>query len=115
MYGSLIWLLTRAGSKHSVAGAVVALMLFITSLMQMYLPGRSAEITDAAMAVAIAVIFALMTRGETPSESREHASYSETLGGGRKPRRGLASSENSVLPHQVVQGRPADTKQPRRF
>ena len=84
LYGSLIWLLTQAGSKHSVAGVIVGFVLFITSLMQMYLPGRSAEITDAVMAIAIGVIFALMRRGETPSESRENPEYPKTLGGSKE-------------------------------
>ena len=59
-YGSLIWLLADAGFALWVATVCVAIVLFTTSVVELYLPGRSAEITDAMMAVMIGLIMALM-------------------------------------------------------
>ncbi|GIK99978.1 MAG: hypothetical protein BroJett029_41870 [Alphaproteobacteria bacterium] len=56
LYGSLIWLLSQAGLRLPLAAALVATALFTTSLLQIYLPGRSAETTDAVLAILIAVI-----------------------------------------------------------
>jgi VanZ family protein len=62
LYGSLIWLLVRLRFTLSLATLVVALLLFATSGVEIYLPGRSAEITDGVMALAIGVIAALARR-----------------------------------------------------
>ncbi|GAB3685005.1 VanZ family protein [Salinisphaera aquimarina] len=62
LYGSLIWLLRRAGSGLAFAGISVALALLATSILQTHLPGRSAELTDAVMALLISAAFALMPR-----------------------------------------------------
>ncbi len=66
LYGSLIWLLVQNGLRLGLAAAAVALLLLATSWLETYLPGRSAEITDAVMALAIAAIAALTK----PSEAR---------------------------------------------
>jgi O-antigen ligase len=60
LFGSSIWLLTRAGLRLRSATFVVAVILFITSQAQTYLPNRTAEITDAAMALLIGAVFALV-------------------------------------------------------
>jgi VanZ family protein len=60
LYGSLIYLFTAAGGRLSTAAATVGLSLFATSCTQMYLPGRSAEITDATIALLLAIGFALI-------------------------------------------------------
>ena len=60
-YGSLVWLLTESGLQLRYAAFIVALGLFGTSVAEVYLPGRSAEITDAAMALLIAWIFSLIS------------------------------------------------------
>ena len=60
LYGSLIWLLTEARIRYPTAGCLVAAMLFATSYAERYLPNRSAEITDAVMALAICAIFRLL-------------------------------------------------------
>ncbi len=60
LYGSLIWLSTKAGLPLRLATLAVALVLFITSVAEVYLPGRSAEITDAVMALMIGLIMAPM-------------------------------------------------------
>jgi len=59
LYGCLIWLLVRSGLRLGLAAAFVALLLLATSWLELYLPGRSAEITDAITALAIAAIAAL--------------------------------------------------------
>jgi VanZ family protein len=60
LYGSLIWLLGKTGLRFWASGILVTMMLFATSWAELYLPGRSAEITDAAMALVMGVIIALM-------------------------------------------------------
>lgn len=67
LYGSLIWLLGRTGLGSTRSTILVAMMLFATSWVETYLPGRSAEITDSLMAVLIGVIIAVM---EDPTERR---------------------------------------------
>jgi VanZ family protein len=62
IYGSLIWLLVQVGWRLGFAATVVFVLLLLTSWAEIYLPGRSAEITDAAMALAIAVIAELSKR-----------------------------------------------------
>jgi O-antigen ligase/VanZ family protein len=64
LFGSSIWLLTRAGLRLRSSTFVVVVILFITSQAQTYLPDRTAEITDAVMAVLIGAMFALI-EGET--------------------------------------------------
>ena len=58
LYGSLIWLLARIGIPLRIAAASLAAGLAATSWAETYLPGRSAEITDAVMAIIIAEAFA---------------------------------------------------------
>ena len=60
LYGSLIWLLTQAGWRLRSAIISTALMLFIASEAECFLLGRSAEITDALMALVIGAIFVLI-------------------------------------------------------
>jgi hypothetical protein len=48
-----------------VSTFLVAILLFATSWAETYLPGRSAEITDALMAVLIGTIIALV---KSPTE-----------------------------------------------
>ena len=60
LYGGLIWLLVEAGISHRSATLGVGGSLFATSIAETYLPHRSAEITDALMALAIGGIFALI-------------------------------------------------------
>jgi VanZ family protein len=57
LYGGLIWLLRRAGVPLPTSTGLTALLLFATSYVQTWLPGRSAEITDAALALLIGLAF----------------------------------------------------------
>jgi VanZ family protein len=69
LYGALIWLLEKSGLRSGMSIILVAIMLFAASWTETYLPGRSAEITDALMALLIGMIIALV---KTPTEgSRE--------------------------------------------
>ena len=61
LYGSLLWLLIESGLHLRYAAALVAVGLFCTSLMEVYLPSRSAEVTDAVMVLLIAWVLSLLT------------------------------------------------------
>jgi VanZ family protein len=65
LYGALIWLLDKSGLRTGVSTILVAIMLFAASWAETYLAGRSAEITDALMALLIGVIIAVV---KTPTE-----------------------------------------------
>ncbi len=60
LYGGAIWLLVNAGLRLAPATVLIATMLFATSQAERLLPGRSAEVTDAVMALIIGGIFALI-------------------------------------------------------
>jgi len=59
-YGGLIWLLGRTGMSIAGATGLTAGLLFATSYAEIYLPGRSGEMTDAVMAVTIGIAFHLL-------------------------------------------------------
>lgn len=65
LYGALIWLLDKSGLRPGVSTILVVILLFATSWAQTYLLGRSAEITDALMALLIGTIIAV---AKTPTE-----------------------------------------------
>jgi len=56
LYGSLVWLLAESGLRVRSATAAVAAGLLLTSFAEIYLPGRSAEVTDAVMALLAGAI-----------------------------------------------------------
>jgi VanZ family protein len=64
LYGTLLYLFIEAGGRLRTAVLVVGGTLFATSWMQIYLPGRSAEITDLLMVLLLAGGFALLHGGE---------------------------------------------------
>jgi VanZ family protein len=73
LYGSLIWLLDKTSLRLWTSTLVVAIMLFAASWAETYLPGRSAEITDALIALLMGAIIASMgteTRAATPLDIR---------------------------------------------
>jgi len=59
-YGALVWLIARAGASWVRATALATILVLGLRMAQVYLPGRSAEITDAAMLVMLACIMKLM-------------------------------------------------------
>jgi VanZ family protein len=67
-YGSLIWLLTLTGLRLRTAAITVALLLLVTSMAEVFLPGRSADTTDAAMVLITAAIAALLMGRKSQSE-----------------------------------------------
>jgi len=62
LYGSLLYLFTEAGGRLRTAVLVVSSVLLATSWAEVYLPGRSAEITDTVMVLLLAGGFALTTK-----------------------------------------------------
>jgi VanZ family protein len=60
LYGSCIWILRQAGLRLHYAAAVTAFMLLATSYLEIYLPGRSAEITDAVMSLLVAAVIGML-------------------------------------------------------
>jgi VanZ family protein len=58
-FGSSIWLVAKAGLRLRSSIIVIAVILFTTSYADAYLPNRTAEITDTAMALLIGALFAL--------------------------------------------------------
>jgi VanZ family protein len=81
LYGGAIWLLTKAGLRLRNAVLLMTAVLFVTSQAERFLPNRSAEVTDAIMALMIGAIFALI--GETPNDTNTRAKrISRGVGGG---------------------------------
>jgi hypothetical protein len=62
LYGATLLLLLRAGMRLRNAVALLCAVLFATSLAQMFLAERSAEISDALLALSVGLIYALMAR-----------------------------------------------------
>jgi hypothetical protein len=60
-YGCLVWLLVRAGCSIRKAAVVGGTLVFGVRLTQIYLAGRSAEITDLVMLLIIAGIMQLLS------------------------------------------------------
>jgi len=52
LYGGLIWLLAEAGLAMRLATLLLAGIVLAASFIQVFIPGRSAEITDAILALA---------------------------------------------------------------
>jgi hypothetical protein len=46
LYGALVWSLTRSGLRWTTATVGAAAFVFLVHYLQVFLPGRSAEITD---------------------------------------------------------------------
>uniref|UniRef100_UPI0022EA8C4E hypothetical protein n=1 Tax=Falsiroseomonas oryzae TaxID=2766473 RepID=UPI0022EA8C4E len=67
MYGGVAWLGLKAGLRLPLAGALALLLAAGISVLQTWLPGRSAEITDAALAAG--AVFALALLARRPPES----------------------------------------------
>ena len=95
LYGGLIWLLGRSGVPLPIGTALTTLLLFGTSYAECWLPRRSAEITDAALALVVGAAFALLRsaarpRGAagapetaqpaiSPAAAAEHARFAEAV------------------------------------
>jgi VanZ family protein len=67
LYGGLIWLLMRAGLRLWRATVAVAVLLLFCSFVEMYIPGRSAGITDALLALLIGTLLRLTIGTRQPA------------------------------------------------
>ena len=65
-YGALLWLLGRAGSSSWVSIGMVAILVGGLEVLQRWLPGRIAEITDVALVVLLGALLAMV--GQTEAE-----------------------------------------------
>jgi hypothetical protein len=72
LYGGLIWLSNRAGLTLGATTMLVTLLLAVTGYAETWLPGRSAEITDAVIALGIGGMFHLFP-GRSASRSVVHS------------------------------------------
>lgn len=59
-YGSVLWLWRAAGYRLALATGIAAAALFLLERAQVYLPGRSPEITDAVLAVLMGLLLWLL-------------------------------------------------------
>jgi VanZ family protein len=55
-YGSLVWLVQRSGISWRIATIASVTLVLLLRLAQVWLPGRSAEITDALMTLILAAV-----------------------------------------------------------
>lgn len=62
LYGGMIWLLARGGLSFVLATVLTSIVVFAASYAQIYLAGRSAEITDVVICVLIGIVFAILPR-----------------------------------------------------
>jgi VanZ family protein len=67
LYGSLVWLAVRAGCSWKIAVPVCGALVFALRLAQVYLPGRSAEITDVIILLIISGVIGLLDQSSTVS------------------------------------------------
>jgi VanZ family protein len=65
-YGGLVWLTIRAGSSWTIAVISGGILVLALRLAQVYLPGRTAEITDLLMLLILAAMLRLM-REDVPA------------------------------------------------
>ena len=117
LFGSSIWLLAKAGLRLRSSTLVVAIVLFITSQAETFLPNRSAEITDAVMALLIGAMFAPVeneTRRNTASvkqpQRRPHIAAF-----GHRTAEGTIAKTSTILPVRVKdrEGASCQDKAPR--
>ncbi len=71
IYGALVWLLARAGCSYLVTAISAFALVFSLRLIQVYIPGRSAEIADALMVLILVVVMWLIE----PRYRAPHAPY----------------------------------------
>ncbi len=62
IYGSLLWLFARSGLRWMPATLSAASLVMLLRIVQMWLPGRSAEITDVLMVLILAAVMKVLDR-----------------------------------------------------
>jgi VanZ family protein len=76
-YFALVWLLARCGWSRTAATLGTAVLLAAIEIVQMWLPGRSAEVTDPLLALAAGLLLAIpRERGGLPAERVAPANFS---------------------------------------
>jgi VanZ family protein len=58
-YGMLVWLTSQAGLRLLTSTVLVMAFLLLTSVIELYEPFRSAEVTDAAIALVIGILISI--------------------------------------------------------
>jgi glycopeptide antibiotics resistance protein len=86
-YGSLVWLTTAAGIRLRTSAVIVAVLVLITSGLEIYLPRRSAEISDAVIALVVASLMALVNAPSVNGTPVSHRPKSAHRSHGRMHRR----------------------------
>lgn len=79
LYGGLIWLLVTSGMRLATATVSVTAIALATSVAQVWLPGRSAEITDAAMALLAGGVMALFGQAQIKTEADDRRAREAAL------------------------------------
>ena len=64
-YGTLTWLITRSGYRLTIAAGLGCIFVLCLRVSQVFLPGRSAEITDPIMVLIVAGV--MQSMGENPA------------------------------------------------
>jgi VanZ family protein len=59
-YGTLTWLIARSGCRLSIAAGMSCVLVLCLRVSQVFLPGRSAEITDPIMLLIVAGVMKSM-------------------------------------------------------
>ncbi len=62
IYGSLLWLFRRSGLVWASATLLAAGLVLASRITQMWIPGRSAEITDVMMVLILAAVMKVLSR-----------------------------------------------------
>jgi len=70
-YGTLVWVVVRAGWERARAASCATALVLLLRILQIYLPARSAEITDALLTLIMAGVMMLL--GENPGEQQPQA------------------------------------------
>jgi hypothetical protein len=103
LFGSSIWLLAKAGLRLRSSTLVVAVVLFIASQAETFLPNRSAEITDAVMALLIGAMFALVEnetrRNTAPVKQPQRRPHITAFG--HRTADGTIAKTSTILPVRV--------------
>jgi VanZ family protein len=63
-FGAMLWLVERAGARLPGAAAALALWVGLIEVAQMWIVGRTPDITPALLVIAIAIVLARLDRGE---------------------------------------------------
>ncbi|HME26236.1 MAG TPA: VanZ family protein [Acetobacteraceae bacterium] len=91
LYGSMIYLLGNALGHRLPAALLTAALLFATSWAETRLPGRSAEITDALMALIVTGIFVLLGPERADDRLHDPGSLSAMMAEQAQPCAGFAA------------------------